>query len=102
MPVILAVASDAGHRSFAERDLRPVTAVAMNPRMRAFQMKVGELVIKTVAAEVHNVGLSPVVFAMAALALPGTRAQHAAVIAAACSHVGGDAFVAVEAQGRLT
>jgi len=37
-----AVASDAGHWSFAERDLRSVTAVATHGRMRAFEMKLRE------------------------------------------------------------
>ena len=101
MRVVGSVACDAGCWSFTERTVRAVAAVATNGGVRPLQMKVGEFVIKAVAAEMHDVGVSTVMLAVTSSALARARRRHAAMKATACGNVGRDVFVAVKAQSRL-
>jgi hypothetical protein len=95
------VTSDASHARLAKGYARAVTAVTSNRRVCPFEMKVGELMIETLAAQMYDVGIAAVVLAVAALTLTRARRRHAAVIAAPRDHVAGNIFVAVEAQSGL-
>ena len=91
------VTSDARHARLAKRYARAVAAVTSNRRVCPFEMKVGELMIETLAAQMYDVGIAAVVLAVAALTLTSARRRHAAVIAAPRDHVACNIFVAVEA-----
>lgn len=95
------VATDTVSRSFAERLLRLVAALAGKAGMRSQEREVGGAVIELLAAELHDVGVASLVLGMAGPALCRLNPAQAAMEAGVGCDIGAYRLVARNAQLRL-
>ena len=98
--VVAAVAGDAGRLRLPICLTALMTGFASEAGVRAFERKLGPLVIEALARELGDVRRAALMLRMAGRALCLVSVQHAPVEAAACGQVFADRLVTSDAQLR--